>query len=79
MEGSSAWPGPAGTYTETEIIEFAEARAQSVVDYLISQGIDQARFVVTAVLPPEDHRESEDPLVQQEDRFVEMTLITSGR
>ncbi|MCO5193274.1 MAG: hypothetical protein M9941_00160 [Anaerolineae bacterium] len=79
VEGSSAWPGPAGTYTETEIIEFAEARAQSVVDYLISQGIDQARFVVTAVLPPEDHRESEDPLVQQEDRFVEMTLITSGR
>lgn len=79
VEGSSAWPGPVGTYTETEIIEFAEARAQSVVDYLISQGIDQARFVVTAVLPPEDHRESEDPLVQQEDRFVEMTLITSGR
>jgi ABC-type nitrate/sulfonate/bicarbonate transport system substrate-binding protein len=79
VKGSSAWPGPAGTFTETEIIEFAEARAQSVVDYLISQGIDQARFVVTAVLPPDDHRESEDPLVQQEDRFVEMTLITSGR
>jgi hypothetical protein len=79
VKGSSAWPGPPGTFTETEIAEFAEARAQSVVDYLITQGIDQARFVVTAILPPDDHRESEDPLVQQEDRFVEMTLITSGR
>lgn len=79
VKGSSAWPGPVGTFTETEIVEFAEARAQSVVDYLISQGIDRARFVVTAVLPPDDHRDSEDPLIQQEDRFVEMTLITSGR
>lgn len=79
VEGSSAWPGPPGTFTEQEILEFSEARAQSVVDYLVSQGIDPARFIVSATLPPEDHRETEDPQIQAEDRYVEMTLITVGR
>jgi ABC-type nitrate/sulfonate/bicarbonate transport system substrate-binding protein len=79
VKGSSAWPGPPGTYTEDEILEFAEARAQSVVDYLVSQGIDPARFIVEAALPPEEHRETEDPQIQAEDRYVEMTLITVGR
>ncbi len=79
VTGSAAWPGPVGTYTEAEIEEFAQARAQSVVDYLVSQGIDPARFIVDAVLPPEDHRETDDPAIQAEDRFVEMTLITVGR
>jgi ABC-type nitrate/sulfonate/bicarbonate transport system substrate-binding protein len=79
VKGSSAWPGPPGTYSESEILEFAEARAQSVVDYLVSQGIDRARFIVEATLPPEDHRETEDPEKQAEDRYVEMTLITVGR
>lgn len=79
VKGSAAWPGPAGTYTEQEILEFAEARAQSVVDYLVSQGIDPTRFIVEATLPPEDHRETEDPEIQAQDRFVEMTLITVGR
>lgn len=79
VTGSAAWPGPPGTYTREEILEFAEARAQSVVDYLVSQDIDPARFIVTAVLPPENHWETEDPAIQAEDRFVEMTLITAGR
>ncbi len=79
VKGSAAWPGPAGTYTQEEILEFAEARAQSVVDYLVSQGIDPTRFIVEATLPPEDHWETEDPEKQAEDRFVEMTLITVGR
>ncbi|TEU18622.1 MAG: hypothetical protein E3J21_05510 [Anaerolineales bacterium] len=79
VKGSSAWPGPPGTYTEKEILEFAEARAQSVVDYLVSQGIDPTRFIVEATLPPEDHWETEDPDKQAQDRFVEMTLITVGR
>jgi ABC-type nitrate/sulfonate/bicarbonate transport system substrate-binding protein len=79
VKGSSAWPGPPGTYTETEILEFAEARAQSVVDYLVSQGIDPTRFIVEATLPPEERRETEDPELQAEDRYVEMTLITVGR
>lgn len=79
VEGSSAWPGPAGTYTKDEILEFAEARAQSVVDYLVSQGIDPARFIITGTLPPESHWETEDAELQSEDRYVEMTLITVGR
>lgn len=79
VQGSSAWPGPAGTYTEQDILDFAQARAQSVVDYLVSQGIDPTRFITEAVLPPAEHRETEDPELQAEDRFVEMTLITVGR
>ena len=79
VKGSAAWPGPPGTYTEGEILEFAEARAQSVVDYLASQGIDRARFIVEGTLPPEDHWETEDAELQAEDRFVEMTLVTVGR
>lgn len=79
VKGSSAWPGPKGTYTEQQILEFSKARAQSVVDYLVSKGVDPARFVVDATLPPEDHRETDDPDKQAEDRYVEMTLITVGR
>jgi ABC-type amino acid transport substrate-binding protein/outer membrane protein OmpA-like peptidoglycan-associated protein len=79
VKGSAAWPGPRGTYTKEQILEFARARAQSVVDYLVSQGIDRARFVVEATLPPENHWETEDPELQAEDRYVEMTLITVGR
>jgi ABC-type nitrate/sulfonate/bicarbonate transport system substrate-binding protein len=77
--GSSAWPGPAGTYQQEDILSFAEARAQSVVEYLTSKGIDPARFVVDATLPPQEHWETEDPAVQAEDRYVEITLITAGR
>lgn len=79
VRGSAAWPGPKGTYAQREILDFAEARAQSVVDYLVSQGIDRARFIVEPVLPPESHWETEDASVQAEDRFVEMILITVGR
>ena len=79
VEGSAAWPAHDPPYTEEEILEFAEARAQSVVDYLVSQGIDEARFIVTATLPPEDHWRTDDPEIQAEDRYVEMTLITTGR
>jgi ABC-type nitrate/sulfonate/bicarbonate transport system substrate-binding protein len=79
VKGSAAWPGPSGTYTREEILDFAQARAQSVVDYLVSQGIDPTRFIVEATLPPEDHWETEDPEKQAQDRFVEMTLITVGR
>jgi hypothetical protein len=79
VKGSSAWPGPPGTYTQDEILEFAEARAQSVVDYLVSKGIDPTRFIVEATLPPEDHWETDDAEKQAQDRYVEMTLITVGR
>jgi NitT/TauT family transport system substrate-binding protein len=79
VKGCAAWPGPPGTYTKEDILEFARARAQSVVDYLVSQGIDPARFIVEATLPPEEHWETEDPAIQAEDRYVEMTLVTVGR
>jgi ABC-type nitrate/sulfonate/bicarbonate transport system substrate-binding protein len=79
VKGSSAWPGPPGAFSQREVLEFAEARAQAVVDYLVSQDIDPARFIVEAVLPPEEHWESEDPAIQALDRYVEMTLVTAGR
>lgn len=79
VKGSSAWPGPAGTYTQEQILQFSQARAQSVVDYLVSKGVDPARFIVEATLPPQDHWETEDPEKQAEDRYVEMILITVGR
>ncbi len=79
VNGSSAWPQNDPPFTEQEIQEFAAARAQSVVDYLVSQGIDPARFIVTATLPPEERRNSDNAADQAQDRYVELTLITSGR
>ncbi len=79
VKGSSAWPANDPPWTEQDILEVAEGRAQSVVDYLVSQGIDPARFIVEATLPPEDHRNSDDPNIQADDRFVELTLVTAGR
>lgn len=79
VKGSSAWPANDPPWTEADILEVAEGRAQSVVDYLVSQGIDPARFVVEATLPPPDHRNSDDPNVQAQDRYVELTLVTAGR
>ena len=79
VTGSSAWPGPVGTYTEQDIQDFGLARAQAVVDYLVSQGLDPARFVAEATLPPEERRNTDDADLQALDRFVEMSLITVGR
>ncbi len=79
VKGSSAWPANDPPWTEQDILEVAEGRAQSVVDYLVSQGIDPARFIVEATLPPEDHRNTDDPNIQADDRFVELTLVTAGR
>ncbi len=79
VEGSSAWPTNDPPYTEDDILEVAVGRAQSVVDYLVSQNIDPARFILEATLPPEDHRNTDDAQIQIQDRFVELTLITAGR
>ncbi len=79
VRGSSAWPANNPPYTEDEILEVAEGRAQSVVDYLVSQGIDPARFIVEAVLPPDERRGTDDPNLQSQDRYVELTLVTAGR
>lgn len=79
VEGSSAWPDNDPPYTEDEILEVARGRAQSVIDYLVSQGIDPARFILETTLPPEERRNTDDPSLQRLDRFVELTLITAGR
>lgn len=79
VEGSSAWPANEPAYTEEEIVEVAAGRAESVVEYLVSQGIDPARFIIETTLPPEDRRNTDDPSLQRLDRFVELTLITAGR
>lgn len=79
VKGSSAWPANEPPWTEADILEVAEGRAQSVVDYLVSQGIDRARFIVEATLPPEDHWNTDDPNIQANDRYVELTLVTAGR
>jgi hypothetical protein len=79
VQGSSAWPDNDPPYSEEEILEVAEGRAESVVDYLVSQGIDPARFIAETVLPPEERQNTDDPTLQRLDRFVELTLITAGR
>jgi hypothetical protein len=79
VQGSSAWPENDPPYTEADILEVAEGRAQSVVDYLVSQDIDPARFIVETTLPPQERRNTDNPALQRQDRFVELTLITAGR
>lgn len=79
VKGSSAWPAATPSWTEQDILEVAEGRAQSVVDYLVSQGIDPARFIVEATLPPATNRNTDDANIQAADRYVELTLVTSGR
>lgn len=79
VKGSAAWPGPKGAYTEDDILKFAQARAEAVVEYLVSKGIDRTRFIVEATLPPKEHWETDSAEIQAEDRFVEMTLLTVGR
>jgi outer membrane protein OmpA-like peptidoglycan-associated protein len=79
VTGSSAWPSNDPPYSEAEILEVAEGRAQSVVDYLVSQDIDPARFIIDAVLPPPERQNTDDPNLQAQDRFVELTLVTAGR
>ncbi len=79
VQGSSAWPANEPPYTEDEILEVAAGRAESVIEYLVTQGIDPARFIAEATLPPEERRNTDDPNLQREDRFVELTLITAGR
>lgn len=78
VKGSSAWPGPKGAYTEAQVSATARARAQAVADFLASQGIRAERLVVEWTLPPEDHWETSDVVKQSEDRYVEITLLTSG-
>jgi ABC-type nitrate/sulfonate/bicarbonate transport system substrate-binding protein len=78
VRGSSAWPGPRGATRQSDVESTAKARAQAVVDYLVSQGIDRERFVVEWTLPPVENRETLDIKRMAEDRFVEISLLASG-
>ena len=78
VKGSSAWPGPKGTFTQAQVETTARGRAQAIVDYLVQQGVNKDRFVVEWTLPPDDHRETTDVAKQAQDRFVELTLLVSG-
>ena len=78
IKGSAAWPGPAGTFTQADIQGFAASRAKAIVDYLVSQKIDPARLSMEGILPPKGHWETLDSAKQAEDRWVEMTLVTTG-
>lgn len=75
ISGSSAWPGPAGTYTRAQVLASARRRAETVVAYLISQGVERRRLMIVTALPPAEHRETEDLAVQAQDRYVEIMLL----
>jgi NitT/TauT family transport system substrate-binding protein len=76
IEGSAAWPGPAGRFSEEDIRSFAEARALSVQQFLAGQGIDPNRLLVGTLAPKFPNSVNEAELVQ--DRIVRFTLITTG-
>ena len=78
LRGSSAWPGPKGRYSQAQVEQMARTRAQAVASYLATKGIDPKRLVVEAVLPPQEHWQTDDVLQQAQDRYVEMTLLVSG-
>lgn len=78
VRGSSAWPANEPPWTEADILEVAEARAQSVVDHFLSQGFDRDRFIIETILPPEENRNTDDVNIQAKDRFVEL-VPTEGR
>ena len=76
IEGSSAWPGPEGRFSQQEIRDFAMARALSVQQFLAQQGIDPNRLIVGTIDPKFPNSLNEDELVQ--DRIVRFTLVTTG-
>lgn len=76
IEGSAAWPGPEGRFTEEEIRSFAQDRAFSVQQFLAQQGIDPNRLLVGTLDPKFPNSLVESELAQ--DRIVRFTLVTTG-
>jgi ABC-type nitrate/sulfonate/bicarbonate transport system substrate-binding protein/outer membrane protein OmpA-like peptidoglycan-associated protein len=78
VRGSAGWPGPAkSTEYEERVRRTAAQRAQAVVNYLISRGIDSARFLIETALPPPERRGINDARTAQ-DRFVEMSIVSGN-
>jgi NitT/TauT family transport system substrate-binding protein len=76
IEGSSAWPGPEGRFSQEDIRQFAEARATSVQQFLAQQGIDPNRLIIGTLDAKFPNSTNEAELVQ--DRIVRFTLVTTG-
>ncbi len=79
IDGSAAWPGPAGTYTRQDIENIALRRAEAIAAYLVEQGVDKRRLFVTHHMPPQPHWESTDLDLLAQDRYVALSLLTGGR
>src|SRR5262245_38010869 len=76
IEGSSAWPGPEGRFSQQDIRDFAMARATSVATFLTQQGIDPNRLILSTLDSKFPNSLNEAELVQ--DRIVRFTLVTTG-
>jgi NitT/TauT family transport system substrate-binding protein len=76
IDGSAAWPGPEGRFSQTDIQSFARERATSVATFLSQQGIDPNRLVIGTLDPKFPNSVNEAELAQ--DRIVRFTLITTG-
>jgi hypothetical protein len=76
IEGSAAWPGPEGRFSQQEIKDFAMARATSVATFLTQQGIDPNRLILGTLDSKFPNSLNEAELVQ--DRIVRFTLVTTG-
>ena len=76
IDGSAAWPGPQGRFTKNDIDQLAKERAQSLAQFLSSQGIAPNRLVIGTIDAKFPNSVDEDELAQ--DRIVRFTLITVG-
>jgi NitT/TauT family transport system substrate-binding protein len=76
IEGSAAWPGPPGRFTKNDIDQVARERAQSLAQFLSSQGIDPNRLIIGTIEPKFPNSVDEAQLAQ--DRIVRFTLLTVG-
>jgi NitT/TauT family transport system substrate-binding protein len=76
IEGSAAWPGPQGRFTKNDIDQLAKERAQSLAQFLSSQGIAPNRLIIGTIDAKFPNSINEDELTQ--DRIVRFTLITVG-
>jgi ABC-type nitrate/sulfonate/bicarbonate transport system substrate-binding protein len=72
IDGSSAWPGPQGTYTEEQIRNFAYRRALAVAQFLAGYGIDSDRLILGTIDPQFPFGSPEQ---LEQDRYVQFTLI----
>jgi len=72
ITGTSAASGPQGSYTDEQILEFGERRANAVAQYLSNCGISLNRLIITSILPGMD-------ATQEETRMVSLELFEAFR